>query len=68
MRLVLDRHTDMMITGGRNPFMGRWKVSFSKEGLLMAVDIDLFANIGCTEDLSLAVMDRAILGIDNAYR
>ena len=36
----------MLITGFRHPFLGRYKVGFSKEGKILGVDASLFANAG----------------------
>jgi len=59
-RMVLDRNVDMLITGGRHPFLGKYKVGFTKEGRLQAADIQLFANGGCSIDLSIGVLDRYV--------
>ncbi|XP_071503432.1 xanthine dehydrogenase/oxidase-like [Diadema antillarum] len=67
-RFMLDRDEDMACTGGRNPFLGRYKVGFTSEGILTALDIDLYANAGFSHDLSAAVMERAVSHIDNTYR
>ncbi|XP_041469067.1 xanthine dehydrogenase/oxidase-like [Lytechinus variegatus] len=67
-RYMLDRDEDMISTGGRNPFLGRYKVGFTNEGKLTALDIDLYGNAGYSYDLSAAVLERAVTHIDNVYR
>jgi xanthine dehydrogenase molybdopterin binding subunit len=66
-RMRLNRDQDMMITGKRHPFLGKFSVGFDAEGLLHAAKIDLYSNGGWTLDLSRAVTDRAVFHLDNAY-
>ena len=68
LRLVLDHDTDMAITGQRHAFMSRWKVGFDNDGRILGVDAMLYANAGCSADLTMPVVDRALLHFENAYR
>ncbi|RXG71941.1 Xanthine dehydrogenase/oxidase [Armadillidium vulgare] len=68
LRIVLDRDEDMIITGGRHPFLGCWKVGFSKDGKVEALDIRLYSNAGYSLDLSGGVNARAVCSIDNVYK
>ena len=54
-RCMLDRDEDMVITGTRHPFLGRYKVGFNKSGKVLSVAVDLYSNAGNSKDLSLAV-------------
>lgn len=65
--LFLDRETDMLITGKRHPFKSWYKASFSKDGVLEGVDIDCYSNGGFARDLSLSIMERALLHCENTY-
>nr|XP_033794956.1 xanthine dehydrogenase/oxidase [Geotrypetes seraphini] len=67
-RCMLDRDEDMLITGGRHPFLGRYKVGFMKNGRVVALDVTHYSNAGCSQDLSHAVMDRSLFHADNAYK
>ncbi|EGG20479.1 xanthine dehydrogenase [Cavenderia fasciculata] len=67
-RLVLDRDTDMITTGTRHPFLGRYKIGFDNEGMIKVADIQLFADAGYSYDLSGGVLDRAIFHSENAYK
>jgi len=67
-RIMLDRDEDMVTTGFRHPFLGRYRVAFSPEGLLVAADVDLYNNAGHTMDLSFSVMERAMFHCDGAYK
>ncbi|XP_070092658.1 xanthine dehydrogenase/oxidase isoform X10 [Equus caballus] len=54
-RCMLDRDEDMLITGGRHPFLARYKVGFMKTGRIVALEVDHYSNAGNTLDLSEAV-------------
>ncbi|GJQ08216.1 hypothetical protein GpartN1_g7.t1 [Galdieria partita] len=66
-RISLDREEDMCMTGHRHPFLGEYRVAFDKLGKILAVETLLFANIGNTLDLSMAVLDRALFHSENVY-
>uniref|UniRef100_K7FMW0 Xanthine dehydrogenase/oxidase n=1 Tax=Pelodiscus sinensis TaxID=13735 RepID=K7FMW0_PELSI len=66
-RCMLDRDEDMLITGGRHPFLGQYKVGFMKNGKINSLKVSYYSNGGNSADLSLAVMDRALFHMDNAY-
>ncbi|KYO33622.1 hypothetical protein Y1Q_0008776 [Alligator mississippiensis] len=67
-RCILDRSDDMLITGGRHPYLGKYKVGFMNDGRIMAVDIRYYSNGGCTEDKSILVLQVSMLGLFNAYK
>lgn len=67
-RITLDRHEDMLITGGRHPFLCRWRAGVTTKGVFTALDVRLYSNGGCSQDLSPTVMQKAMMCIDNAYR
>ncbi len=66
-RVRYNRDQDMMITGKRHPFLGKFEVGFDDDGMLLAAKVDLFSNGGWSLDLSRAVTDRAVFHLDNAY-
>ncbi|XP_066282060.1 xanthine dehydrogenase/oxidase-like [Branchiostoma lanceolatum] len=66
-RIMLDRDEDMVITGTRHPFLGRYKVGFMGDGRILALDISLYSNAGNSVDLSSAVMNLALVRSDGAY-
>ncbi len=67
-RLRLDRQRDMVMTGKRHPFLGRYDVAFAEDGRLLAADIELFSDGGWSLDLSKPVLFRAMFHVDNAYK
>ena len=67
-RLNIDRQTDIRITGHRHPFKIDYQVGFTKEGHFSAVDIRMWSNAGCSTDLSISVMHKAMLHMCNTYQ
>ncbi|XP_037655851.1 aldehyde oxidase 2-like [Choloepus didactylus] len=67
-RLVLDREDDMLITGGRHPLFGKYKVGFMNSGRIKALDIECYLNGGCTPGDSEQVTEFLILKLENAYK
>ncbi|XP_044163721.1 xanthine dehydrogenase/oxidase-like isoform X2 [Acropora millepora] len=66
-RCMLDRDEDMTSTGTRHPFLVKYKVGFTVNGKIKALDVTLYSNAGNSLDLSLGVMERAIFHSDNCY-
>ncbi|KAK6400373.1 hypothetical protein LTR95_019313, partial [Oleoguttula sp. CCFEE 5521] len=67
-RCMLNRDEDILTSGQRHPFLARWKVAVDKNGMLQALDADVFNNGGWSQDLSGAVVDRALSHIDGCYK
>jgi xanthine dehydrogenase/oxidase len=67
-RCMLNRDEDMLTSGQRHPFLARWKVAVNKDGKLQALDADVFNNGGWSQDLSAAVVDRALSHVDGVYK
>ncbi len=51
----------------RHPFLGKYKAGFTKDGIIKALDVDLYSNAGYTLDLSFSVVQRAMFHVDNCY-
>lgn len=66
-RIVMNRWEDMVVTGGRHPFLFRFKVGFTSEGRILGVQGTLASNGGYSWDASPVVMEKALLTIDAAY-
>ena len=66
-RVRLKRDQDMILTGKRHPFLGRYEVGFDDEGKLLGLSAQLYSDGGWSSDLSEPVMGRALFHIDNAY-
>ncbi|KFP44147.1 Aldehyde oxidase, partial [Chlamydotis macqueenii] len=67
-RFILSRGDDMLITGGRHPFVGKYKVGFMNDGRIRAVDTKYYINGGCSPDESVLVAEVSLLKMDNAYK
>uniref|UniRef100_A0AAY5EAB9 FAD-binding PCMH-type domain-containing protein n=1 Tax=Electrophorus electricus TaxID=8005 RepID=A0AAY5EAB9_ELEEL len=66
-RCVLERGEDMLITGGRHPVLGKYKVGFMNDGKIIAADVHYFVNAGNTPDESVLVVEKMLVQLDNAY-
>ena len=66
-RVRLERDQDMVMTGKRHPFLGRYRVGFTREGVMEGLEVYLYSDGGWSSDLSLPVMGRAMFHIDNCY-
>ncbi|XP_021371273.1 xanthine dehydrogenase/oxidase-like [Mizuhopecten yessoensis] len=66
-KCMLDRDEDMISSGGRHPFYGKYKVGFTKDGRILALDMDIYSNVGCSLDLSRPVIERAMFHSDGCY-
>ena len=66
--ISLIRDEDMLISGFRNPFYGKYKVAFDDNGKVLALDLLLYANAGWTLDLTFSIVERAMFHSDNSYK
>jgi len=66
-KIRLFRDDDMIMTGKRHRFLTRYDVGFDDNGKLLALKLELNSDGGGATDLSLAIMERAMLHTDNAY-
>lgn len=66
-KITLDRDVDMMITGQRHSFIGKYKVGFTNKGKIMALDLEIYNNGGNSLDLSFAILERAMFYPENVY-
>uniref|UniRef100_A0A1B0GWM7 Aldehyde oxidase 4 n=1 Tax=Rattus norvegicus TaxID=10116 RepID=A0A1B0GWM7_RAT len=66
-RFILDRSNDMLITAGRHPLLGKYKIGFMNNGKIKAADVEYYTNGGCTPDESEMVIEFIVLKSENAY-
>jgi xanthine dehydrogenase large subunit len=66
-RVRLNRYNDMVLTGKRHPFLGRFEVGFDRSGRIQALSLDLYSDGGWSLDLSAPVLFRAMFHADNCY-
>ena len=62
-----DRDDDMIMTGKRHDFEAGYTVGFDGDGMLAGASVALASRCGASTDLSLAINDRAMFHVDNAY-
>ncbi|KAM6175534.1 aldehyde oxidase 1 [Erethizon dorsatum] len=67
-RCILERGEDMLITGGRHPYLGKYKVGFLNDGRIVALDMEHYNNAGSSLDESLLVLENGLLKMENAYK
>ena len=66
-RIAYTKDDDMQVTGKRHPFQARYRVGYTNDGVITALDVQLYSDGGAYADLSPAVMGRAMTHVDNAY-
>ena len=66
-KMRYDRDDDMQITGKRHDFRIDYTVGVDDTGRILGVDFRQHTRAGWSQDLTLAVADRAMLHADNAY-
>lgn len=66
-RMMLDRDEDMLVTGGRHPFLFHYEVAFDNNGRINGCDIKAYSNGGYSLDYSSLVLEKAVNQIQNAY-
>ncbi|XP_051786771.1 aldehyde oxidase-like [Erpetoichthys calabaricus] len=67
-RCVLERGEDMLMTSGRHPFLGKYKVGFMNDGTIISADVTYYSNAGNTLDESQFIIEKALLHLDNCYK
>ena len=66
-RVVLDRHDDMMFSGMRHPSLGEYVAGFTEEGLLTCYQLRLFVNTGYSTDHGIGVCDYCMCELNIGY-
>ncbi len=66
-KIHLSRDIDQKITGKRHRFLSRYKAGFDEEGKIQAYTVELNCDAGATADLTMAILERAMLHAENAY-
>jgi len=65
--LRLSRLEDMSWRGKRHPCEIRYKIGFNQNSKIIAYSVDFNLNSGAVADLTMAVMQRAMVHADNTY-
>ncbi|XP_063789037.1 aldehyde oxidase 1-like isoform X2 [Pseudophryne corroboree] len=67
-RCVLERDEDMLVTAGRHPYLGKYKVGFMNDGRIVAADVSLYSNGGYSGTESIFIMELSVLQTDASYQ
>jgi xanthine dehydrogenase large subunit len=66
-KIRLFRDDDQIMTGKRHPYLFSYEIGFESTGKITALKVEQNANGGCATDLSLAILERAMLHADGSY-
>ncbi|XP_052048190.1 aldehyde oxidase 4 [Apodemus sylvaticus] len=66
-RFILGRSDDMLVTAGRHPLLGKYRIGFMNNGEIKAADVEYYINGGCTPDESELVIEFIVLKSENTY-
>ena len=64
--LQLSRREDIAWTGKRHPFLTRYRLAADRTGRITGLDVQFNINGGACADLSMAILERAMLHAENA--
>lgn len=66
-KLILNRHDDLRITGKRHPYESSYKIGLSKDLKILAYEAEFLQNSGAAADLSPAIAERTLFHATNSY-
>ena len=66
-KLILERHDDMRMTGKRHPYESTFIIGLSKDLKILAFEVDYYQNSGAAADLSPAIAERTLFHATNSY-
>jgi len=66
-KLVLNRHDDLRMTGKRHPYESTYKIGLSKNLKILAYEVEFLQNSGAAADLSPAIAERTLFHATNSY-
>ncbi|WP_323786995.1 xanthine dehydrogenase molybdopterin binding subunit [Psychroserpens sp.] len=66
-KLVLNRHDDLRMTGKRHPYESTYKIGLSKDLKILAYEAEFLQNSGAAADLSPAIAERTLFHATNSY-
>jgi len=66
-KLILNRHDDLRMTGKRHPYESTYKIGLSKDLKILAYQVEFLQNSGAAADLSPAIAERTLFHATNSY-
>lgn len=66
-KLILNRHDDLRMTGKRHPYESTFKIGLTKDLKIQAYKVEFLQNSGAAADLSPAIAERTLFHATNSY-
>jgi xanthine dehydrogenase large subunit len=66
-KLVLERHDDMVMTGKRHPYEADFNIGLSNDLKILGWEVVYYQNGGASTDLSPAILERTLFHSTNSY-
>lgn len=66
-KVRLFRDDDQKMTGKRHRFLSTYRAGFDPTGRILGFEVELHTDGGAATDLTMAVLERAMMHSDNAY-
>ncbi len=66
-KLILNRHDDLRMTGKRHPYESTYTIGLSKDLKILAYEVEFLQNSGAAADLSPAIAERTLFHATNSY-
>lgn len=66
-KLILNRHDDLRMTGKRHPYESTYKIGLNKDLKIVAYEVEFLQNSGAAADLSPAIAERTLFHATNSY-
>ncbi len=66
-KLILERHDDLRMTGKRHPYESYYKIGLDKDLKIKAFEVKFLQNSGAAADLSPAIAERTLFHATNSY-
>lgn len=66
-KVILNRHDDMYMTGKRHPYQTHYKIGLSKDYKILAFEADYLQNAGASADLTPAITERTLFHSTSSY-
>ncbi|WP_218841381.1 xanthine dehydrogenase molybdopterin binding subunit [Winogradskyella costae] len=66
-KLILNRHDDLRMTGKRHPYESSYKIGLSKDLKILSYEAEFLQNSGAAADLSPAIAERTLFHATNSY-
>lgn len=66
-KIMLNRHDDLRMTGKRHPYESTFKIGLTKDLKINAFEAEFLQNSGAAADLSPAIAERTLFHATNSY-